>query len=143
MDGSDAVVDDLNVWAEKHARRASNHISKHSSVMSSDDGSHVSYHDGGTHPAFVVVLEDKDFTTKAGVLSGHRGQTKAEVIQGKIYRKTGSSRVISLSDANSEDWIRMLYPSPCINMIYHRHPCDNNRYLGIKIFHATILHEKR
>ena len=88
-------------------------------------------------PAQVIyIAADKDFKKPA------IGQCVAEVLQGKISRKVGHSKVFSLSAALAEEGITF-QPSPSLHMLFHKHPYRDHTYIGIKQFHSIILEEKK
>ena len=87
---------------------------------------------------FIIVLPDKLFSKGA-----FRSQSAASVIEGKVGRKVGSCRAISLSEASGSEWELLLNPSPYINAVYRRHPFEKSTYLGLHMIHAFILNEKR
>lgn len=90
---------------------------------------------------FYVILPDHDFHEKTGGII-KRGILRSESLKGKFHRKLGSVDILKYSDAVQEHWIRKLYPSPREHMIYRKHPYDQNlRYIGVDIFHSTILDE--
>ena len=89
---------------------------------------------------FVTILDDTDFTYKYSLRTGKA--TRAEVLEGKLRRKTGSCTVLSLTDAKSRVWRSKFDPAPALHMIYARHPHDPHRYLGVKTFHRVLLNEK-
>lgn len=92
-------------------------------------------------PNFIYVAADKDFHRPA--LSALGSKSHAEVLQGKLFRKTGSCRVMALSEACSAAWAPHFFPAPSLHCLYRRHPFDEARYIGVRIFHSVIFDEKR
>ena len=92
---------------------------------------------------FIVVIEDSLFKRKLGVMSKNRGMTHADALLGKLSRKVGPTRVLSLKSANNPGIKKLLNPLPRLSMIYRRHPYDDRRYIGVRQYHTTVLDEKR
>ena len=92
---------------------------------------------------FLVVINEKLFTTRLGMLSKDRGLTHAQQIYRKFVKKIGPTKVISLLEANNKKLRKKLYPAPKEKLIYRKHPLDVKRIIGIRHFHETLLHEKR
>jgi len=92
---------------------------------------------------FIVILEDVLFDTMVGLLDKDRGLTIAKKLEAKIRRKTGNSMVLSFMESQSKTWSRRFKPAPRPNMIYVRHPFDDERYLGAKQFHDILMIQKR
>ena len=93
-------------------------------------------------PLFVFIAPDKDF--KKPPFPGSRSH--AELLEGKMYRKVGSSKVVPLHAAVDPDgpWARALqHPTPTLHMLYRKHPVRDDSYIGIKQFHSVIMDEKR
>jgi hypothetical protein len=96
---------------------------------------------GESHPNFIYVTADKDFHKPS--LSALGTKSHAEVLEGKLYRKTGSSRVLPLSEACSPSWAPRFYPAPSLHTLYRKHPFTEGRYIGVRQFHRVIFDEKR
>jgi hypothetical protein len=97
--------------------------------------------DGSEVPDFYVILPDQDFKEKTGGIV-KRGIIRSESLKGKFHRKLGSVEVLRHSDALNDNWIRKMYPGPREHMIYRKHPYDREiRYIGVDIFHATLMDE--
>jgi hypothetical protein len=92
---------------------------------------------------FLVVIDEKLFTSRLGVLSKDRGMTHAQQIHRKFAKKVGATKVISLTEANEKKLRRRLYPAPKEKLIYRRHPYDSKRIIGVRHFHETLCTEKR
>ncbi len=107
-----------------------------SSMASADFSNHTEE----PFPKFIFVTADKDFQRSSVLIGAKR---HAEVLQGKMFRKTGSCKVLSLSDSNSEGWSHRFYPASKLYSIYRKHPFDDERYLGVKCFHTVLLEEKK
>lgn len=93
-------------------------------------------------PLFVFIAPDKDFK-KPPFPGSH---SHADILEGKMYRKVGSSKVVPLHAAVDPDgpWARALqHPSPTLHMLYRKHPVCDDIYIGIKQFHSVIVDEKR
>jgi len=93
-------------------------------------------------PLFVYITTDKDF--KKPTLPG--AHCHAEVLEGKMYRKVGPSKVLSLTQATQAEgeWAgNFEHPSATLNMLYRKHPVCDNRYIGVRQFHEIIFAEKR
>jgi hypothetical protein len=91
------------------------------------------------YPNFLVILDDKDFTTKYSFRTGK--ETRADLFDRKLKRKTGSCMVLGLHDARSHTWKHILNPMAANYMIYAKHP-HRNRYIGVKNYHKTLMAEK-
>jgi hypothetical protein len=92
---------------------------------------------------FLVIINDKLFTTRLGMLSKDRGMTVAQQILRKFTKKVGATKVITLVDANAKKLRKRLYPAPKEKLIYRRHPFDLKRIIGVRHFHELISSEKR
>ena len=66
---------------------------------------------------FLVVVAEKLFTTRLGVLSKDRGQTYAQQIHRKFSKKVGPTNVLSLVEANEKRLRKRLYPAP--KVLFH------------------------
>lgn len=109
--------------------------------MSSEGSDHA--HDG--EEVFLVVLADSDFTTKfkGGFMNKNNGILISDVFQGKVSRKLGPTKILSLTQANSAEWLAHLTPEPKVHMIYRQHPFYETRYLSVDLFHLTLFDEMR
>ena len=92
-------------------------------------------------PLFMVILHDRDFSTRYNMVRTGNA-TRAEVLEGKLRRKTGSVRVLALSDSKAGAFRNMFDPPPALHMIYSKHPHDSKRYIGVKTFHKVLMAEK-
>jgi hypothetical protein len=96
----------------------------------------------GDHGAiFIYITADKDFHKPA--LSALGSKSHAEVLQGKLFRKTGSCLVLPLSESCTHAWASQFYPAPSLHTLYRRHPFRDGRYIGVRHFHSVIFDEKR
>lgn len=91
-------------------------------------------------PLFVFIAADKEF--KKPTLPG--AHCHAVTLEGKMFRKVGPSKVISLTEATSSGtWGGTFeHPSATLHMLYRKHPVNDNRYIGVKYFHDIIFEEK-
>ena len=61
---------------------------------------------------FLVIVAEKLFATRLGVLSKDRGQTYAQQIHRRFSKKVGPTNVLSLVEANEKRLRKRLYPAP-------------------------------
>lgn len=93
----------------------------------------------------LLILNDEDFEKKAkgGFLNKNKGAVQSEVLRGKISRKLGPTNAISITEAATSKWVTCLTPAPRPNMIYRQHPFNEDQFIGLDMFHSTLIEEMR
>ncbi len=116
-----------------------------SSVKSGGSAGDRSLYGGGdkVYNFIVIVTDDLYHKKKIGETSKDRGLSPEEIMFGKIIQKLGTTKILSLSQALSPPYNKLVTPSPRAGMIYRRHPHDERRYIGVRQYHEAVLDDKR